>query len=287
MQKSKIKSQNFGIWLLAIGICLGFGILGLGFTTLVVGCGEGIPEEATTTTIATTTTTIPDTTAPTISSVFPVNGSTEVSLSLEVSATFSETMDASTVTASTFTLASFLGAVSGSATYDASSKTATFRPNSLLANLITYTATVTAGVKDLGGNNMASDYSWNFTTRAYSASLLYQKDGAAAGDNLGYRSSVASAVDVNGDGKADFIIGAPSADPSGNSNAGSAYVYSGADGTLLYQKDGAAASDLFGTSVASAGDVNGDGKADFIIGAPSADPSGMSGAGSAYVYISQ
>jgi len=112
--------------------------------------------------------------------------------------------------------------------------------------------------------------------------LLYQKDGAAAGDGLGY--SVAGAGDVSGDGRADFIIGAINADPGGRTNAGSAYVYSGLDGSLLYQMNGAAAGDLLGYSVAGAGDVNGDGRADFIIGAPYADPGGRSNAGSVYVY---
>ncbi|MCI0405906.1 MAG: T9SS type A sorting domain-containing protein, partial [candidate division Zixibacteria bacterium] len=110
----------------------------------------------------------------------------------------------------------------------------------------------------------------------------YQKDGAAANDNLGW--SVAGAGDVNGDAKADFIIGAYFASPGGLGNAGSAYLYSGVDGALLYQKDGAAASDFLGRSVAGAGDVNGDAKADFIIGAYGADPGGLGGAGSAYVY---
>ena len=113
-------------------------------------------------------------------------------------------------------------------------------------------------------------------------SLLYQKNGAAAGDSLG--TSVASAGDVNGDGKADFIIGAHGADPGGRSQAGSAYLYSGADGSLLSQINGAAVGDHLGNSVASAGDVSGDGKADFIIGAHLANPGGLADAGSAYVY---
>ncbi len=112
--------------------------------------------------------------------------------------------------------------------------------------------------------------------------ILYQKDGSAAGDGLGV--SVAGAGDVNGDGKADFIIGAPGASPSGIFSAGSAYVYSGADGSILYQKDGAAAGDVLGNSVAGAGDVNGDGYCDFIIGAKWADPGGLEDAGSTYIY---
>ena len=113
-------------------------------------------------------------------------------------------------------------------------------------------------------------------------SLLYQRDGGAAGDNFGL--SVSTAGDVNGDGKADFIVGALWADPGGRFDAGSAYVYSGADGSLLYLRDGGVADDRFGFSVSTAGDVNGDGNADFIVGAFAASPGGRVNAGSAYVY---
>ncbi len=112
--------------------------------------------------------------------------------------------------------------------------------------------------------------------------LLYRKSGSGGGDHFG--TSVANAGDVNGDGKADFIVGANSASPSGLTDAGSAYIYSGADGTLLYRKDGTDSLDWLGYSVAGAGDVNGDGYSDFIIGAQWADPGGLSGAGSAFVY---
>ncbi|MGH8003719.1 MAG: FlgD immunoglobulin-like domain containing protein, partial [Limisphaerales bacterium] len=112
--------------------------------------------------------------------------------------------------------------------------------------------------------------------------LLYQKNGVAAADNLG--NAVAGVGDGDGDGRADFIVGAQGADPGGLFNAGSAFVYSGASGALLYQKNGAAIVDLLGSSVAGAGDVNGDGRADFIVGARLADVGGLVDAGSALVY---
>ena len=96
--------------------------------------------------------------------------------------------------------------------------------------------------------------------------------------------SPAALRDVNGDGKDDFIVGADLADPGNKLNAGSAYVHSGADGTLLYQVDGASTADRFGNSVSMAGDVNGDGAGDFIVGAWFADPGNKTNAGSAYVY---
>ena len=92
--------------------------------------------------------------------------------------------------------------------------------------------------------------------------------------------------DVNGDGVPDFIVGAWRDDPAGGgTDAGSAYVFSGADGSLLYQVTGDSASDFFGNSVSIAGDVNGDGRADFIVGVILDDPAGGgSSAGSAYVF---
>lgn len=115
-----------------------------------------------------------------------------------------------------------------------------------------------------------------------------QYDGGNAGDGAGF--SVASAGDVNGDGKNDFIVGARLADNTGI-NAGSAYVVFGgspsldlsAVGSRGFRIDGAAAGDLAGFSVSGAGDVNGDGKADVIVGAPGADPQFRPNAGAAYV----
>jgi len=122
----------------------------------------------------------------------------------------------------------------------------------------------------------------------------FRLDGAAAGDYSGI--SVASAGDVNGDGFADLIVGAPGADPNGQSGAGSSYVLFGAaggfgaavnlstlNGTTGFRLDGPAAGDLSGISAASAGDVNGDGFADLIIGAWGSDPGGRRYAGSSYV----
>ena len=112
--------------------------------------------------------------------------------------------------------------------------------------------------------------------------LLYQWNGASTTDYFGH--SVAAAGDVNNDGFDDVIIGADQAAPNGLASAGSAYIYSGYDGTLLYQFNGLSELDFFGRSVDGAGDVNGDGFADVIIGAYLADGNGISHTGSVYVY---
>ena len=122
----------------------------------------------------------------------------------------------------------------------------------------------------------------------------FRIDGAALGDQSGF--SVASAGDVNGDGFADLIVGAINAAPGGRTDAGSSYVVFGKasgwtptlalstiNGTNGFRIDGVAAGDGSGASVASAGDVNGDGIADLIVGAIYADPGGRSNAGSSYV----
>ena len=101
---------------------------------------------------------------------------------------------------------------------------------------------------------------------------------------LGY--SVAGAGDVNGDGFADVIVGADSYD-NGQTNEGVAFVYHGGAGgisasanTLLEANQGGS---RFGFSVAGAGDVNGDGYADVIVGAIGFD-NGQTDEGAAFVY---
>ena len=112
--------------------------------------------------------------------------------------------------------------------------------------------------------------------------LLMQVDGLAANDALGR--SVAAIGDTNGDGLNDFVVGAPNADPGGLKDAGSAYLISGANGTILKQFDGNAAGDNMGGAVNRAGDLNADGAVDILAGSAKADPGGISQAGSAWVY---
>jgi FG-GAP repeat protein/VCBS repeat protein len=94
-------------------------------------------------------------------------------------------------------------------------------------------------------------------------SVLATFVGDTAQDNFGR--SVAGAGDVNGDGFADVVVGAPLDDNNGL-NSGSAKVFSGATGALLYTFNGSA-KHLLGVAVAGVGDLNGDGRADVLVGA--------------------
>ena len=95
--------------------------------------------------------------------------------------------------------------------------------------------------------------------------------------------SRSGAGDVNLDGTPDLIVGAFNDDNNG-SDSGSARVFSGATGGVLFTFDGDSASDLFGHSVSGAGDVNGDGYADLIVGAYGDD---NNGSGSARLFSGQ
>jgi hypothetical protein len=132
----------------------------------------------------------------------------------------------------------------------------------------------------------------NFDLSRLDGSLGFKLAGTAAGDQAGFAVSVLG--DVNGDGFDDVAIGAFGAD-AGSEDAGAAYVVFGRaggftatsalsdlNGTTGFKLSGLAASDFAGRSVNAAGDVNGDGLADFIVGVPKADAGGID-AGAAYV----
>jgi len=145
------------------------------------------------------------------------------------------------------------------------------------AAYIFFGASNLSGTKSLGGGQSAD------------VTIL----GKAANDFLG--KSVSGAGDINGDGFDDIIVGADGYDISGTNREGAAYIFFGAsnlsgtkslggvdsaDLTIL----GKAASDQLGKSVSGAGDVNGDGFDDIIVGADGNDD-GENLAGAAYIFF--
>jgi hypothetical protein len=114
-------------------------------------------------------------------------------------------------------------------------------------------------------------------------SQIFRWSGDSGNDLFG--NSVSDAGDVDGDGFHDIIIGAPYADPGGRRDAGSAYVYSGENGTLIHQWNGITYEDRMGNSVSGIGDINRDGFDDLIVGSPGKHyPHSSSPPGKVFIY---
>ncbi|MCW3050918.1 MAG: repeat-containing protein [Chthonomonadales bacterium] len=125
-----------------------------------------------------------------------------------------------------------------------------------------------APTKEIGGANAGRVYLYSTRT----GKLLWKVDGQP-GDQLGL--GVECAGDTNHDGVPDVIAGAP--------GAGKAYVYSGKDGHPLLTLKAEDRQDVFGAHVAGVGDIDHDGYADVMVGAPGNNAGGAK-AGRAYVY---
>lgn len=141
------------------------------------------------------------------------------------------------------------------------------------------------GISDLIVGAFGDDNNGSFSGSArvlsgQDGAVLHDFSGDSAGDQLG--NSVSGAGDVNGDGFDDLIVGALGDDNNGV-DSGTARVFSGLDGSVLHTFSGVTAGDFFGRSVSSAGDVDGDGFDDVIVGSDFDSGNGLN-SGTAFLY---
>ena len=143
-----------------------------------------------------------------------------------------------------------------------------------------------------GANNLGGSGNFNLSNLNGNNGFVISQINAGDSNEI----SVNNAGDINGDGIDDFIIGASTADPNASNAAGETYVVFGGNnvgssgnfnlstlnGSNGFIINGANRGDRSGRSVSNAGDINGDGIDDLIIGAPAADPNG-SASGESYV----
>jgi hypothetical protein len=111
----------------------------------------------------------PDVLLPLVNLTDPLNNMTGIARNKSITIQFSEAMESTSINTTTFSVKQGSNVVAGAVVY--SGTTATFTPTNALNALTMYTATITTGAKDLGGNALASNTSWNFTTGGSTATL--------------------------------------------------------------------------------------------------------------------
>ncbi|RJF98509.1 Ig-like domain-containing protein [Noviherbaspirillum saxi] len=249
----------------------------------------------------------PDTSNPTLTSSNPADNATGVALGSNVVLSFSETVTAGTgsiVLTNAGNAADTRTIAIGDATQVTfSGNTVTINPSADLLLNGNYHVQIASGViRDMAGNpyaGIANATTLNFATPVSVIALFslngstgFRLNGAAAGDRSG--NSVSQAGDINGDGFEDLLVGAHKADANGV-DSGAIYVVFGKasgfassidlsslDGSTGFRLAGATTGDQSGFSVSSAGDVNGDGFADLVMGARFPDVNGVD-SGASYV----
>jgi methionine-rich copper-binding protein CopC len=239
--------------------------------------------------------------APTLVASTPADNASEVAIGSNIVLTFNETVQAG---AGNIVISDGAGdtrtiSINDVSQVTISGTTVTINPTADLNPIGNYNVQIASGVlQDAVGNayaGIANSTTLNFATRPVSGSSLdlstvasgfggFVINGQGASDQSGF--SVAGAGDVNGDGLADLLVGAlrnNQGQPGTLSNSGRTYVVFGkADGGNVdlsaiaggvggFRIDGHTGGDSSGATVAAAGDINGDGLADLIVGAPGSD----------------
>jgi Tol biopolymer transport system component len=239
-----------------------------------------------------------DATAPWVTAVFPPDGSVDSALSTSVALFLSEPVDPATADATAVFIDAAGIKVPGRVLVSTSGLVVTFDPLGTLPLGSDVAVHVTPVLRDLAGNPAVPFNSTFDTVNTATSGTLPAEDvgedhggstvpGANANDNSGFSNAVVG--DVNNDGISDLVIGAPNADVGEAADAGEARLVFGGVGLqtnattlsgITYRGEGWYHG--AGKCVARGGDLNHDGVADFVIGAPGA---GFHGADSGAVYV--
>jgi hypothetical protein len=179
----------------------------------------------------------PDVTAPTISTRTPAAAATNVNVDSQVSVTFNEPLDPTTVSTSSVELRAGSTVIPASVAYSAASYVVTLTPSTSLSPSTVYTVNVRGGstdprIKDLAGNALAATASWTFTTSSNicpctiwngAATPLYASEADTDAVEVGVKFRTTTTGNVTG---ARFYKG------SANTGTHTAHLWT-ADGTLL------------------------------------------------------
>ncbi|MCF2489865.1 FG-GAP-like repeat-containing protein [Dyadobacter sp. CY347] len=165
-----------------------------------------------------------------------------------------------------------------------------------------YFGSALSGAGDVNGDGFSDVVvgSWGYSNQDFEEGAAYIFYGSQAGINLTgtkiesdlfiarFGKSVASAGDINGDGFSDVIIGAPGFS-NGENREGGAYIYlgsqTGISSLASYVLESNQSLSDYGSSVASAGDINGDGFSDVVVGAYKYDNAVETDLGAAFIYM--
>jgi C1A family cysteine protease len=158
---------------------------GNGTATFTVAANTGVKARTGTLTIAGRTHTVTQAGAPpTITNRSPASGATGVAVNTAITADFSETMNAASISTSSVTLTQGGSTVSGTVSYNPGTLSATFSPSSSLTQGTTYTLTVTTAVQDDEGVALASTDTWSFTTTGTPPVTSGSSGGGGGGDRV-------------------------------------------------------------------------------------------------------
>ncbi len=122
------------------------------------------------------------TTPATVSSTSPANGSTGVLTNATLSVTFNVDMDAASINTSNFTLTG-LNPVSGTISYNATTRTATFTPDAPLKHSQVFTAKLTTSITDAAGKALSAVYQQRFSTETFIRRVSVDSSNAEANGN--------------------------------------------------------------------------------------------------------